>query len=166
MSQFKDVSEIPNVTGRIEGRDSLSEYTRVNLGSRIDSVAFSSYNDVTNTVTIRLDHSTIPSFWIEIPLNLTQLSEFVEIEKESIRVEEYFFENKKEMEIEKNMAVDMGEYDIGQDEGRLNWMGDELAKLIEAKFPEKNPELIRTCTRFDCHCWKKGLEMCQEYRDM
>lgn len=118
----KDLSKISNVRGRIEGRiiKDGEETIRTNIGGVIDGVRLLSYDKDTNKIIIRLDHSTLPSFWIEIPLDLSELSEWVENEKERMEIE-------KEIEEEKNIAIDMGIYDIGQNEGELNWLGNDTS---------------------------------------
>jgi len=118
----KDLSKISNVRGRIEGKiiKDGEESIRTNTGGVIDGVRLLSYDKDTNKIIIRLDHSTLPSFWIEIPLDLSQLSEWVDSEKERMEIE-------KEIEEEKNIAIDMGIYDIGQNEGELNWLGNDTS---------------------------------------
>jgi hypothetical protein len=123
MSAF-DLSKISNVRGRIEGRiinnGELTEKISTNIGGSIDSARLLSYDKHANKIVIRLDHREIPSFWIEIPLDLSQLSEWIENEKERLEI-------KEEIEEEKNIAIDMGIYDIGQDEGELNWLGKDTS---------------------------------------
>jgi hypothetical protein len=70
---------------------------------------------------IRLD---LHSKYIEIPLSLSQLSDwFAQIEKEhAIAIEEEIADERAEREAEKNTSIDMGEYDIGQEKGELNWL--------------------------------------------
>jgi hypothetical protein len=116
----KDLSKISNVRGRIEGKiiknGEITENSYTNIGGAIDNVRMISYDKDSNKITIRLDHSTMPSFWIEIPLDLTQVAKWIEDEKE-------IKELREELETEKNIAIDMGIYDIGQEEGELNWLG-------------------------------------------
>lgn len=118
----KDLSKISNVRGRIEGKiiKDGEESIRTNTGGGINGVRLLSYDKDTNKIIIRLDHTTLPSFWIEIPLDLSQLSEWVDSEKERMEIE-------KEIEEEKNIAIDMGIYDIGQNEGELNWLGNDTS---------------------------------------
>ena len=66
-----------------------------------------------------------------------------------------YMEEKKELETEKNIAIDMGVYDIGQYEGELNLGSEEILTFHT---------LERTCTRYDCRCYEKGLDMCQTYK--
>ena len=110
-----DLSKISNVKGRIikYGEENLT----TNIGGCIDGARLLSYDKDTNKIIIRLDHSTIPSFWIEIPLDLSQISDWIDFEKERMEINE-------EIEEEKNIAIDMGIYDIGQNEGELNWLGN------------------------------------------
>jgi len=76
-------------------------------------------------------------------------------EDDRIRYLDYL-DTKKDLESEKNIAIDMGIYDIGQETGELNFGGPDFTVLTI-------PTLERTCTRYDCHCYKKGLKMCQTY---
>ena len=69
-----------------------------------------------------------------------------------------YMKEKKELETEKNTAIDMGVYDIGQAEGELNFGGEDFFELLTF------PTLERTCTRYDCRCHEKGLEICQTYK--
>lgn len=118
----KDLSKISNVRGRIEGKiiknGEITENSYTNMGGAIDDVRMISYDKDSNKITIRLHHSNMPSFWIQIPLDLTQVAEWVESEKERMEIRE-------EIETEKNIAIDMGTYDIGQEKGELNWLGSE-----------------------------------------
>jgi len=76
-------------------------------------------------------------------------------EDDRIRYLDYL-DTKKDLESEKNIAIDMGIYDIGQERGELNFGGTDFSFL-------PIPTLERSCTRYDCHCYKKGLAMCQTY---
>jgi hypothetical protein len=76
-------------------------------------------------------------------------------EEDRLRYLDYL-DTKKDLESEKNIAIDMGIYDIGQETGELNFGGPDLTI----------PTLERTCTRYDCHCYKKGVKMCQKYNDI
>ena len=88
----KDLSKISNVRGRIEGKiiknGEITENSYTNIGGAIDDVRMISYDKYSNKITIRLDHSTIPSFWIQIPLDLSQLAEWVESQKERMEIKE------------------------------------------------------------------------------
>ena len=44
--------------------------------------------------------------------------------------EEEFAKERAEIDAERDAAIDMGEYDIGQEKGMLNWLNDD-AKLWE-----------------------------------
>lgn len=85
---------------------------------------------------IRVD---LPSKFIEISLSMAQLNEwFAEIKKEhDLSLEDERDEmdeteveradlkaERDEREAERNQAIDMGEYDIGQEKGELNWMNN------------------------------------------
>lgn len=48
---------------------------------KIDGARLMAFNPSSNTVTIRLDHSTCPSFWAEVHIPLDKLSKWVENEK-------------------------------------------------------------------------------------
>lgn len=93
---------------------------------------------------LRLD---LHSKYIEIPLSLTQLTDwFAQIEKEhaiAIAIEEE--DERAEREAEKNAAIDMGEYDIGQEKGELNWLNslENTGEYDKAYWEEdaKNPEV-------------------------
>lgn len=63
--------------------------------------------------------------------------------------------DEKKLETEKNIVIDMGVYDIGQDEGDSKLENQEFLAF---------PTLERTCTRYDCRCYEKGLDMCQTYK--
>jgi hypothetical protein len=47
---------------------------------------------------------------------------------DSIALEKDIVEERAEREVEKNAAIDMGEYDIGQEKGELNWLNTDDAK--------------------------------------
>ena len=87
------------------------------------SVYLAKPNPVEKKFSIRLD---LHSKYIEIPLSMEQLKEwFAKIEEEdAVALEEEREQERREMEAEKNLAIDMGIYDIGQEEGMLNWMND------------------------------------------
>jgi len=102
------------------------------------SVYLAKPNPVEKKFSIRLD---LHSKYIEIPLSMAQLKEwFAKIEKEdAIALEEERESERQEMEYEKlseeresekNAAIDMGEYDIGQEKGELNWL-NSLENTVE-----------------------------------
>jgi hypothetical protein len=88
------------------------------------SVYLAKPNPVEKKFSIRLD---LHSKYIEIPLSMAQLKEwFDKIEKEdAVALEEELAEERAEREAEREAAIDMGEYDIGQEKGMLNWLNDD-----------------------------------------
>ena len=69
---------------------------------------------------IRVD---LPSKYIEIPLSMMQLNEWfskIAVEDERERTTE-----KAELDAERELAIEIGEYDIGQAKGELNWLNME-----------------------------------------
>jgi len=94
------------------------------------SVYLAKLDPVEKKFSIRLD---LHSKYIEIPLSMAQLKEWfdkiekenaiaLEDERESERQEMEYEKLAEERESEKNAAIDMGEYDIGQEKGELNWL--------------------------------------------
>jgi hypothetical protein len=144
---------------------------------------------------IRLD---LHSKYIDIPLSLTQLSDwFAQIEEEdAIALEEIADERSDltaqdwfskaenlilrmkffcaEIEAEKNAAIDMGEYDIGQEKGELNWLnslentGEEYDKAYWEE-DAKNTEIrcgLTPSTYYhegECVPSKEKCEYCYKY---
>lgn len=53
-----------------------------NTSGIIDGAHLDGYDKDTNSVSIRIDHSETPSFWIGLTLPLDKLAEFVKREKE------------------------------------------------------------------------------------
>ena len=126
------------------------------------SVYLAKPNPVEKKFSIRLD---LHSKYIEIPLSMEQLKEwFAKIEEEdALALEEEREQERREMEAEKNLAIDMGIYDIGQEEGMLNWMND-------AQWTEQYDDEIK-CTLTpstydhagDCVPSKEKCEYCYKY---
>jgi hypothetical protein len=90
------------------------------------SVYLAKPNPVEKKFSIRVD---LHSKYIEIPLSMAQLKDwFAKIEeKDSVALEEEREaeeQDRREIEAEKNAAIDMGVYDIGQEKGMLNWLND------------------------------------------
>jgi hypothetical protein len=79
--------------GKLEARGRITEvvYDRcapqvvVNELGKVDGARFASYDPDTETMTIRVDHSETPSFWLELSFTEKQLKEFVRKERESSR---------------------------------------------------------------------------------
>jgi hypothetical protein len=65
-------SKINDVKGRVMDQDN-----NINPRGIIDSAKFDCYNKDTNTVVIRIDDTNVPGFWLEIPLNLNQLQDWI-----------------------------------------------------------------------------------------
>ena len=86
-------------------------------------VYLSKYDSIKKKFCIRID---LPSKYIEIPLSISQLNEWFSKEDKKAKDLEIFdyLDTKKELEDEKNAAIDIGEYDIGQEEGELNLLGN------------------------------------------
>jgi hypothetical protein len=49
------------------------------------------------------------------------------LDLDAIALEKEIVEERAEREVEKNAAIDMGEYDIGQEKGDLNWLNTDDA---------------------------------------
>ena len=121
---------IPKNTYPIKYRSDIKHFTG---GYTVDSTSTDESLDLPKSVyltkgnlnekkfSIRLD---LHSKYIDIPLSLTQLSDwFAQIEKEhAVALEEEIADERAEREAEKNAAIDIGEYDIGQEKGELNWL--------------------------------------------
>jgi hypothetical protein len=93
------------------------------------SVSLTKCDTVGKKFCVRLEFRTNH---IEIPISFTRLSEWMsEVEKQNQKCQEEsmsdYLEQKKEMDDEKNTAIDMGMYDIGQEEGELNWLGSDVS---------------------------------------
>ena len=113
------------------------------------NVYLSDYDRICNTITINVVNDTNT---LKIPLNLAQIQEWVSIEyKKDLasrkklndelktkNLEELleawekwenkkdWIEMKKELDGERDEAIDMGVYDIGQESGELNWCGEVI----------------------------------------
>ena len=53
-------------------------HLRYNTGGKIDGARIAHYDPYSNTVVLRADHSTCPSFWLEIHLPMAELKAFIE----------------------------------------------------------------------------------------
>jgi hypothetical protein len=135
------------------------------------SVYLTNGNSYEKKFSIRVD---LHSKYIEIPLSMTQLKEwFAKIEQEnSIELEQELAEERAEIEAEKAAAIDMGEYDIGQEKGELNWMTDaEWASQYDDAYLYSDDEEIQKCTLTpstydhagDCVPSKEKCEFCYKY---
>lgn len=66
----------------------------------------------------------------ELKNNLKSVS-MIQLKDLSAKIEEEeFAKERAEIDAERDAAIDMGEYDIGQEKGMLNWLNDD-AKLWE-----------------------------------
>ena len=77
---FDPLSPIRNARGCIEGPNDRGR-SLVNGGGKINGARFEHYDPDTDTVTIRVDHSGIPAFWLELPFTKAALHKWVEAEK-------------------------------------------------------------------------------------
>ncbi len=69
----KDIqSNIIKTIGRVESSDG-----KVNPFGKIDNARFVSYDNVEQVVTIRVDDTHVPSFWMEIRIPMAQLNAFI-----------------------------------------------------------------------------------------
>jgi hypothetical protein len=71
MDHKEPESTIKNVKGRIMSNN------KVNSFGVIDGARFQYYDEETKTVVIRVDHSEIPEFWMDIPIKLDQLQKWI-----------------------------------------------------------------------------------------
>jgi len=87
-------------------------------------------------------------------------SEELKREEEKIEADYKFFdylEKKNELEDEKNAAIEMGEYDIGQEEGELNWFPSQ---------PPRQPPTLMASTYWhegECTPSKSKCQYCYKY---
>ena len=63
---------ISGVKGRIEGVSNDGTIIN-NIGGKIDNAYFEDVDSLLSTACIRVEHSTLPNFWVKIPLDLKQL---------------------------------------------------------------------------------------------
>ena len=75
---FKDydkteLSKIKNVKGRVQ-----DYYKNINKFGKIDGARFVDFNQLTRNITIRVDDSNVPGFWLEINLSLDQMEKWLE----------------------------------------------------------------------------------------
>jgi hypothetical protein len=73
----RDLSKIDHVRGRV-----CDSTGAVNLYGRIDTVHLRDYDSNTGHVILRCDHAALPEFWLEIPLSLKQLREWIREQEE------------------------------------------------------------------------------------
>lgn len=161
--------------------DDLTYYYGGNTASPADteksldlpkSVYLAKANPVEKKFSIRLD---LHSKYIEIPLSMAQLKEwFAKIEEEdAVALEEELAEERAERDAEREAAIDMGEYDIGQEKGMLNWLNDDAkwaAQYDNAYCEDENCE-INSCTLTpstydhagECVPSKEKCEYCYKY---
>lgn len=139
------------------------------------SVYLTKGNSDEKTFSLRVD---LPSKYIEIPLSISQLSEwFAKIGVEDAAELQYERESERESEraerdAEREAAIDMGEYDIGQEKGMLNWLNDDAkwAAQYDNAYCEENCE-INSCTLTpstydhagECVPSKEKCEYCYKY---
>ena len=69
-----DKLKIQNVKGRVEDGD-----RNLNKFGKIDGARFQSFDESTKTLTIRIDDSNVPGFWMEIPLKLDQVEKLIKL---------------------------------------------------------------------------------------
>ena len=137
------------------------------------SVYLAKPNPVEKKFSIRLD---LHSKYIEIPLSMAQLKEwFATIEKEdAIALEEERESERQEIaETEKNAAIDMGEYNIGQEKGELNWLNslENTGEYDHAYWEEDGEKREIKCgltvSTYDhmgeCVPSKEKCELCYKY---
>ena len=136
------------------------------------SVYLAKPNPVEKKFSIRVD---LHSKYIEIPLSMAQLKEwFAKIEKQdAVALEEEREaeeQDRREMEAERNASIDMGEYDIGQEKGMLNWLNDD-AKWAEKYDNAYCENELKSCTLTpstydhagECVPSKEKCELCYKY---
>ena len=77
---FKDekteLSKIQNVNGRVQDGDK-----NLNKFGKIDGARLQNFDPETRTLTIRVDDTNVPGFWMEIPLKLDQVEKWLKIMK-------------------------------------------------------------------------------------
>ena len=57
--------------------DAMAQVAKPNFLGKIDGARFKKYEDSTKTVTIRVDHSTHPSFWMELEFCIPDLEHWL-----------------------------------------------------------------------------------------
>ena len=93
---------ISHVKGRIE---SVSDNGTIiiNIGGKIDNAYFAHVDSLLSKASIRVEHSTLPKFWIEIPLDLKQLKYL--LDEDEKRLKEERLDNQKRLEEEKDFPT-------------------------------------------------------------
>lgn len=81
--EFIRISKIKNVKGRVQDGDK-----NLNKFGKIDNARLKNFDPETKTLTIRVDDTNVPGFWVEIPLNLDQVEEWLGMMVEEEKVEE------------------------------------------------------------------------------
>ncbi len=71
-----------NCNGRVMGYNDEGKITVNGPGNKIDGVKLQSYNVTSGLFIIRVDHTTIPGFWMEIEVPYGQSMKFMEEEAE------------------------------------------------------------------------------------
>lgn len=72
-----ELSHIPRARGRIvEPESGQGVWASDGAHGVIDAAKFQAFDPHTRTVTIRIDHTMHPSFWVELSFPLEQLEEF------------------------------------------------------------------------------------------
>jgi hypothetical protein len=99
---FDPKAVIVGVKGRIEGTSNDGIIIN-NLAGNIDNAYFVYANSLLSKAAIRVEHSTLPNFWIEIPLDLKQLKYL--LDEDEKRLKEERLDNEKILEEEKDFPT-------------------------------------------------------------
>lgn len=78
-------------SGRIEGRvDDEQGVSRwvVNRGSKVDGARVVEYDSERDVILVRVDHSTIPAFWMELELPAAKLEAWLALRRQEDAMEE------------------------------------------------------------------------------
>jgi len=79
--EYDEVSKIQNVKGRVQDGD-----RNLNKFGIIDGARIQGFDESTKTLTIRVNDTNVPGFWMEIPLKLEQVEKWIKnnVEKEYV----------------------------------------------------------------------------------
>ncbi len=78
--EYAESAVIPargRVMGQAEGRDGRTRLTLNAPGTKVDGARFSGYSAKTRVLHVRVDHSTVPEFWLELDISLDQLEQWL-----------------------------------------------------------------------------------------